>query len=63
MVDAKPVNTVLATHFRLLVALSLQIYEEREYIPYIPCASAVGSLMYVMVCTHPNISHAISVVS
>lgn len=29
----------------------------------IPYASAVGSLMYAMVCTRPDISHAVGVVS
>ena len=30
---------------------------------HVPYASAVGSIMYAMVCTQPDISHAISVVS
>ena len=29
----------------------------------IPYSNAVGSLMYAMVCTRPDISHAVSVVS
>lgn len=29
----------------------------------VPYASAVGSLMYVIVCTRPDISQAVSVVS
>lgn len=29
----------------------------------VPCASIVGSLMYVMVCTHLDIAHVISIVS
>ena len=29
----------------------------------VPYASAVGSLMYAMVCTRPDIAHAIGVVS
>ena len=29
----------------------------------VPCASVVGSLMYVMACTRPDIVHAIEVVS
>ncbi|KAE8706002.1 hypothetical protein F3Y22_tig00110410pilonHSYRG00039 [Hibiscus syriacus] len=36
---------------------------EREYMSKVPYASAVGSLMYAMVCTRPDISHAIGVVS
>jgi len=30
---------------------------------HVPYASAVGSLMYVMVCTRPNIAHAVGVLS
>ena len=29
----------------------------------VPYASAVGSLMYAMVCTRPDIAHAVSVIS
>ncbi|MDF3573052.1 hypothetical protein, partial [Enterobacter cloacae] len=36
---------------------------EREHMSKIPYASAVGSLMYAMLCTRPDISHAVSVVS
>ena len=34
-----------------------------NYMSRVPYASAVGSLMYVMVCTRPDIAHAVSVVS
>ena len=29
----------------------------------VPYSNAAGSLMYVMVCTRPNISHAVETVS
>jgi hypothetical protein len=29
----------------------------------VPCVSAVGSLMYEMVCTRPDIAHAVGVLS
>ncbi|KAH9779930.1 Integrase catalytic domain-containing protein [Citrus sinensis] len=37
--------------------------EERDYMARVPYASAVGSLMYVMVCTRPDISQAVNMVS
>lgn len=37
--------------------------EEKEYMSRVPYASAVGSLMYAMVCTRPDLAHAVSVVS
>ena len=34
-----------------------------DYMSKAPYALAVGSLMYEMVCTRPNIAHALGVVS
>ena len=60
---SKLASTLLATHFKLSSALSPQIEEEGEHMSHVPYASAIGSIMYVMVCTRPNISYAVSVVS
>jgi hypothetical protein len=38
-------------------------YKEMDYMSKVPYASAVGSLMYAMVCTRPDIAHAVGVVS
>lgn len=35
--------------------------EEIEYMAHVTYASAIGSLMYAMVCTRPDISHAVGV--
>jgi len=37
--------------------------EKREYMIHVSYASAVGSLMYAMVCTRPNLSQAVSMIS
>ncbi|KAI3472572.1 hypothetical protein Pfo_029356 [Paulownia fortunei] len=37
--------------------------EEREKMARIPYASAIGSIMYAMLCTRPDIAHALSVTS
>ena len=37
--------------------------EETEDMFKVPYASAMGCLMYVMVCTRPDLAHAMSVVS
>ncbi|KAK1691795.1 hypothetical protein QYE76_008492, partial [Lolium multiflorum] len=37
--------------------------EERERMCNIPYASAVGSIMYAMLCTRPDIAHAVSLTS
>jgi hypothetical protein len=63
MQNSKPVSTPLAAHFRLSAELSPQSEDEEKYMSQVPYSSAVGSLMYAMVCTRPDISHAVSVVS
>ena len=37
--------------------------EEREHMSRIPYASAVGSIMYAMTCTRPDVAHSLGVVS
>ena len=37
--------------------------EEVDYMKAVPYSSVVGSLMYAMVCTRPDLAHAVSVVS
>ncbi|KAG8475193.1 hypothetical protein CXB51_031757 [Gossypium anomalum] len=63
MQSAKLVNTPLAAHFRLSSTLSPQSDDEIEYMSHVPYSSAVGSLMYPMVCLRPDLSYAVSAVS
>lgn len=63
MQNSKPIDTPLATYFKLLGAFSPQTKKEVEYMSNVPYASAVGSLMYAIVCTRPDIAHDVSVVS
>ena len=62
MKDAKPVGTPLATHFKLSTELCLRNEKEKEEMSRIPYGSAVGSLMYAMVCTPPDIAYLVGVV-
>ncbi|KAL6334618.1 hypothetical protein AAG906_019470 [Vitis piasezkii] len=50
MNEAKPVSTPLGSHFKL---------SKEHKVPY---ASAIGNLMYAMVCTRSDIAHAVGVV-
>ena len=63
MNKAKSVSTPLGSHFKLSKEQSPKTEEERDHLSKVPYASAIGSLMYVMVCTRPNIAHAVEVVS
>ena len=37
--------------------------EEEEDMSRVPYASAVGSMMYAMICTRPDIAHVVGVLS
>lgn len=63
MDGAKPVSTPLATHFKLSLNDVPKTEKEVEQMSQVPYTSAVGSLMYAMVCSRPDLSHAVSVVS
>jgi hypothetical protein len=63
MNNVKPGNIPLSFDFKLSSSLCPSNKEENDYMSFVPYANVVGSLMYVMVSTRTNISHAISVVS
>ena len=63
MNEAKPVSTPLGSHFKLSKEQLLKTKEERDHMSKVPYASTIDSLMYAMVCTRPNIAHAVRVVS
>uniref|UniRef100_A0A2N9EJ65 protein-serine/threonine phosphatase n=1 Tax=Fagus sylvatica TaxID=28930 RepID=A0A2N9EJ65_FAGSY len=63
MDEAKSVSTPLGSHFRLTKDQSPKTEQEQAYMSKVPYASAIGSLMYAMVCTRPDIAHAVGVVS
>ena len=62
MKGAKPVSTPLASHFKLSKKNCPSTKKEQEQMFAIP-SSAVGSLMYAMVCTRPHIAQAVVVIS
>lgn len=63
MDKAKPVGTPLAGHFKLSSSQSPSSEKKKSEMEKIPYSSAVGSLMYAMVCTRPDLAHAVGVVS
>lgn len=62
MCDAKAVSTPLASHFSLSKDQCPQTKEDKSFITKVMYALAIGSFMYVMVYTRPNIGHAMRAV-
>ena len=63
MDKAKPVSSPLAGHMKLSSSQCPTSKEDKGEMKKVPYTSAVGSLMYAMVCTRPDIAHAVGVVS
>jgi hypothetical protein len=61
MNSVKPVYVPFASHFKLSSSLCRGTTEEKEYISLILYANAIESLMYAMVSTRIDISHAVGV--
>ncbi|KAL2612826.1 hypothetical protein R1flu_024518 [Riccia fluitans] len=65
MLDAKLVGIPLANHFKHQLSTPfcpLDVVENGLMLK-VPYESAVGSLMYLMVCTRPDIAYALGKVS
>ena len=56
MDDAKPVSTPLANHFRLSTNQYPKTNDEVKDMSKVPYASAMGCLMYAIVCTRPDLT-------
>lgn len=63
MHEAKPVTTPLGQHDKLSKQQGPQSEEGRAEMASVPYASGVGSIMYGMVCSRPDLAHAVSVIS
>ena len=63
MEEIKGVGTPMAQHFRLSKQQAPEGEREREEMQLIPYANIVGSIMYAMISTRPDVALAISVTS
>ena len=63
MESAKKGFLPMAHGVRLSKTQCLELADERSRMDMIPYASAVGSIMYAMICTRPDVSYALSVTS
>ena len=60
MQNVKPVTTPLTSQFRISSALCPQLDEDVDYLSRVPYSNVVGSLVYAMVSSRPDLAFAIS---
>ena len=63
MEHVKAFDTPLSGHLKLTKKMCPKTWEEEDKMSKVPYALAIGSLMYVMVCTRPIIAHVVGFVS
>ncbi|KAH9752597.1 hypothetical protein KPL71_014753 [Citrus sinensis] len=63
MQDYKSISTSLPVNFKLSSSMCPTNEAERREMSRVPYASAVGSLMFAMICTRPDIAQAVGVIS
>lgn len=63
MLDSKPIDMPIDKSSNLSSSIGPKTEEEKQQMARIPYASAIGSLMYAMMCTRPDICYAVGLVS
>ena len=63
MEKSKPVIPPLVAHFKFDASAIPSTKEDKYFKSRVPYSSAVRSLMYAIVCTRPDLTHEVSVVS
>ncbi|GJX67379.1 hypothetical protein Tco_0303106 [Tanacetum coccineum] len=61
MDNGKSVSVPLRAHFKVSLKDYLSNDWDMERMSKVPYANAIGSLMYLMVCTRPHIAYAVSI--
>ena len=63
MHDYKPMEHPIERNLNLSLDMCPMLLEEKEQMSKVPYFGAIESLMYVMMCTHPNICYVIELAS
>ncbi|KAM3344821.1 hypothetical protein P3S68_024530 [Capsicum galapagoense] len=63
MSKSKSISNPLASHFKISSEFYPKTEEKIEIMSNIPYSSVVGGLMYAMVCTRPDLTYTVSMVS
>lgn len=63
MAEAKHAVTLLSAHFKLSAATEQNLIEDEKFMKSVPYSNAVGSIMYVMIGTRPDLAYLVGIVS
>ena len=63
MSNSKIVSTSLGHHTKLSIKQCPQSEDEKQVMVSTPYASGVGSIMFGMVCSRPDLAYVVSIVS
>ena len=63
MHNCKPIDTPVAKNESLGLDMCPKTKDEKEKMARVPYANAIGSLMYAMMCTWPDICYAVRLVA
>ena len=63
MHDCKPMDTPIERNLSLNLDICPKSIEEKEKMSKVPYSSAIQSMMYAMMCTHPDICYVVRLAS
>ena len=63
MHDCKPMDTLVERNLSLSLDMCPKSPKEKEQMSKVPYSNAIESLMYAMMCTHPNICYVVGLES
>ncbi|KAL9859240.1 putative RNA-directed DNA polymerase [Arabidopsis thaliana] len=63
MDQSKPVSTPIGVHFKLRAATEEEYKNQFERMRFVPYANTVGSIMYSMIGTRPDLAYPLDVIS